>query len=68
MDINLFLGIPGLSFNIMLEIRIVKLELINKQEICEFFENQSEEVSRLLLIEQQKLTTLILIYWIVVNE
>ena len=37
MDINHFLGIPGLSFNIMLKISKVKLELISNPEICNFF-------------------------------
>ena len=37
MDINHFLGIPGLSFNIMLKISKVKLELISDPEMCEFF-------------------------------
>ena len=36
-DINHFLGIPGLSFNIMLKISKVKLELISDPEMCEFF-------------------------------
>ena len=34
MDINHFLGIPGLSFNIMSKISTVKLELINDPEVC----------------------------------
>ena len=38
MDINHFLGIPGLSFNIMLKISKVRLELISSPEICDFFE------------------------------
>ena len=37
MDINHFLGIPGLSFNIMLKISKVKLELISDPKICDFF-------------------------------
>ena len=37
MDINHFLGIPGLSFNIMLKISKVKLELISNPEVCNFF-------------------------------
>ena len=37
MDINHFLGIPGLSFNIMLKISKVKLELISNPDICNFF-------------------------------
>ena len=37
MDINHFLGMPGLSFNIMLKISKVKLELISDPEMCEFF-------------------------------
>ena len=37
MDINHFLGIPGLSFNIMLKISKVKLELISNPELCDFF-------------------------------
>ena len=39
MDINHFLGIPGLSFNIMLKISKVKLELISNPKICNFFRN-----------------------------
>ena len=39
MDINHFLGIPGLSFNIMLKISKVRLELISNPEICDFFRN-----------------------------
>ena len=62
MDVNHFLGIPGLSFNIMLKISKVKLELISNPELCDFFENQSEEVCRLLLLVGQNLTTLILIF------
>ena len=37
MDINHFLGIPGLSFNIMLKVSKVQLELISNPEICNFF-------------------------------
>ena len=37
MDINHFLGIPGLSFNIMLKVSKVKLELISNPDICNFF-------------------------------
>ena len=37
MDINHFLGIPGLSFNIMLKISKIKLEKISDPEISEFF-------------------------------
>ena len=37
MDINHFLGIPGLSFNIMLKISKIKLEKISDPEINEFF-------------------------------
>ena len=37
MDINHFLGIPGLSFNIMLKISRIKLELISDPEINNFF-------------------------------
>ena len=36
MDINHFLGIPGLSFNIMLKISRIKLELISDPEINNF--------------------------------
>ena len=36
MDINHFLGIPGLSFNIILEISKTKLEKINGPEISDF--------------------------------
>ena len=37
MDINHFLGIPGLSFNLMLKISKVKLELISDPEMSDFF-------------------------------
>ena len=37
MDINHFLGIPGLSFNIMLKTSKIKLEKISDPEISEFF-------------------------------
>merc|ERR1712074_293643 len=37
MDINHFLGIPGLSFNIMLKISKIKLKKISDPEISEFF-------------------------------
>ena len=37
MDINHFLGTPGLSFNIILKISKVKLELISNPEVCNFF-------------------------------
>merc|ERR1711947_49308 len=37
MDINHFLGIPGLPFNIMLKISKIKLEKISDPEISEFF-------------------------------
>ena len=35
--INHFLGIPGLSFNLMLKIRKVKLEMISDPEMSDFF-------------------------------
>ena len=38
MDINLFLGIPSLAFNLMLKISKVKLELIRYPEMSEFFQ------------------------------
>ena len=38
MDIHHFLGIPGLSFNIMLKISKVKLELISDPEMSDFFQ------------------------------
>ena len=37
MDINHFLGIPGLSFNIMLKISKIKLEKLSDPEISEIF-------------------------------
>merc|ERR1712148_109277 len=37
MDINHFLGTPGLSVNIMLKISNIKLEKISDPEIREFF-------------------------------
>ena len=37
-DIHHFLGIPGLSFNIMLKISKVKLELISDPEMSDFFQ------------------------------
>ena len=37
MYINHFLGIPGLSFNLMLKISKVKLELISDPEMSDFF-------------------------------
>jgi len=60
MDINHFLGIPGLSFNIMLKISKVKLELISNPKICNFFETLLEEECHLLLLVEQNQTTLIL--------
>ena len=59
MDINHFLGIPGLSFNIMLKISKVKLELISDPKICDFLGNQLEVECHLLLLVEQNLTTLI---------
>ena len=38
MDINHFLGIPGLSFKLMLKISKVKLELISDPEMSDFFQ------------------------------
>ena len=59
MDINHFLGIPSLAFNLMLKISKVKLELISDPEMSEFFENLKEE-ERLLLLNV-KLNQIILI-------
>ena len=44
MDINHFLGIPGLSFNIMLKICKVKLELISNPELCDFFSKINQRI------------------------
>ena len=40
MDIHHFLGVPGLSFNIMLKISKVKLELISDPEMSDFFQKK----------------------------
>ena len=37
LDVNHFLGIPSLSFNIMLKISKVKIELISDPEMSKFF-------------------------------
>ena len=39
MDINHFLGISGLSFNIMLKVSKIQLEKISNPKISEFSEN-----------------------------
>ena len=60
MDVNHFLGIPSLAFNLMLKISKVKLELISDPEINTFFGNPLEERYHLLphVMQNQTIVTL----------
>lgn len=54
MDINHFLGIPGLSFNIMLKISKIKLEKIGDPEINEFFRKSIRDVMSFVATRKAK--------------
>ena len=61
MDVNHFLGIPSLAFNLMLKISKVKLELISDPEINTFFfGNPLEGECHLLPLVMQNQTILTL--------
>ena len=53
MDINHFLGIPGLSFNIMLKISRIKFELISDPKMSKFLKSPKEGGYLSLLLERQ---------------